>query len=303
MSQILNSIKNREAEKVKILSNSADEHILPISIYEIDIKSSDGKIESILKNRKGKVTLLFNVSAGCGNIPQHSVIEELNIMYRNIPDFDIIAIVVDDFTCHGYPEFQDGIDSYIETNKIELTPGQVSEKYARDNFGVTYQFSELTNGRHDKHKYNPEYVPGKEKTQEQHDLWKYLTGAYCADIGENGVPYHLEEVSWSNAKNIVPEGKIGFPPLRGNFEKFLIDKTGTRVKRYSNGFLLGERDHSNNMFPWLEETYNEDGKRDHRPKTHPREGLPWPTPDQRYGIDFSLEIIMRDIDLYLNQTI
>lgn len=278
------------------------EHIMPVSVYDIDLRSSDGRKQSILHDRKGKVTLIFNVAAGCGNIPQHSVLEELNQKYRDEEDFDILAVVVDDFVCHGYPEFQDGIQAYIETNDLDLTPGQVAEKYARDHFGVTYQFSELTNGRHDKHTYSKDYVPGKNNIQEQHSLWHYLTGAYSADLNENGVPYHLEDVPWSDAENFIPRDKNGFPPLRGNFEKFLVDRSGRRAKRYGNGFLLGERDPNNNMFPWNEEFYTEDGRRrDHRPKASEDEGMPWPTPKQRHGIDVSLEIISRDIDTYLGK--
>ena len=104
--------------------------VLPISIYDIQLSSADGKKSDILSSRKGKVTLLFNVAAGCGNIPQHSVIEELNQRYRDEPDFDILAIVVDDFVCHGYQEFQDGLQAYIDKNNLDLTAGQVSEKYA-----------------------------------------------------------------------------------------------------------------------------------------------------------------------------
>ena len=44
-------------------------------------------------------------------------------------DFDIIAIVVDDFECHGYEEFKGGLESYAERNDLDLTPGQVAEKY------------------------------------------------------------------------------------------------------------------------------------------------------------------------------
>lgn len=288
-------------DKLDTFSIGVAEHLLPISIYEIELRSADGLRSSILSERKDKVTLIFNVAAGCGNIPQHSVIEELNQKYRDEGDFGIIAVVVDDFVCHGYPEFQDGLVAYIEDNKIGLTPGQVSEKYAKDNFGVTYEFSELTNGRHDKHTYSCDYVPGKDKIQEQHPLWHYLTGAYSADVQENGVPYHLEEISWSDIRNEIPKNKVGFPPLRGNFEKFLVDRSGRRVKRYSNGFLLGERDPSNNMFPWFEELYMEDGRKDHRPKVSEDDAGPWPTPKQRYGIDVSLEIISRDIDTYLGK--
>jgi glutathione peroxidase-family protein len=284
------------------------ENTLPISIYDIELQSAGGTKSNILSSQKGKVTLIFNVAAGCGNIPQHSVIEELNQKYKDKTDFSIIAVVVDDFTCHGYPEFQDGIKKYIEINNIELTPGQVSQKYAVDNFGVTYEFSELTNGRYDKHRYDSDFIPGKIKEQEQHTLWHYLTGAYEADKDENGLPFHDEDVPWSDYKLLNPDNKKSFPPLRGNFEKFLVDRTGTRVKRYANGFLLGERDYLGIAFPWVEERYQKNGKRDWNPVTTPQENQAptseeqessWPTKEQRNGIEFSLDSISKDIDNYL----
>lgn len=290
------------------MSGNNFEKVLPISIYDIKLQSAGGNRSDILSNQKGKVTLIFNVAAGCGNIPQHSVIEELNQKYKDNKDFSIIAVVVDDFTCHGYPEFQDGIKKYIEVNNLDLTPGQVSQKYAVDNFGVTYEFSEITNGRYDKHRYDPDFTPGKVKEQEQHTLWHYLTGAYEADLNENGLPFHDEEVPWSDFKLLNPDEKKSFPPLRGNFEKFLIDRTGTKVKRYANGFLLGERDYIGTTFPWVKEKYQENGKRDWNPVNTPQENQEptpegqksgWPTKEQRYGIELSLDLISKDIDNYL----
>lgn len=285
------------------------EKILPISIYDLELTSAGGLKSDLLSKRKGKVTLIFNVAAGCGNIPQHSIIEELNQKYKNEDDFSILAVVVDDFTCHGYPEFKNGIKSYIDENKLDMTPGQVASKYAVDHFGVTYEFSELTNGRYDKHRYEPSFIPGLVKEQEQHTLWHYLTGAYEADINENGLPFHDEEVPWSDFKLLNSEGKKSFPPLRGNFEKFLIDRTGTKAKRYANGFLLGERDYLGATFPWVIEKYQENGKRDWNPintKLENQEPTPkgqktsWPTKEQRMGMDMSLDLISKDIDNYLN---
>ena len=34
----------------------------------------------------------------------------------------------------------------------------------------------------------------------------------------------------------------GYHPLQGNFEKFLVDRSGRSMFRYHNGFLMGERD-------------------------------------------------------------
>ncbi len=277
-----------------------DEIELPISIYDIKVSSADLRNQDLLAGRKGKVTLLFNVAAGCGNIPQHSVLEQLNKIYSSEPDFSIIAVTVDDFVCHGYPEFQNGLNSYIEQNCIQSTPGQVAKKYAEDNFNTTYEFTELTNGRFDKHTYDENYVPGLFKLQEQHELWKYLTGSYSADLNENGVPYHEEDIPWSYADPVkIPDGAKSFVPLRGNFEKFLVDRTGRRIKRYANGFLLGERGVTNETFPWVEEKYKEDGRRDHSPKVSD-DGEKWPSKKQQFGINLSLEIIRRDIDGYLN---
>lgn len=276
-----------------------EEIILPVSVYDIKVSSADTRNSDVLGSRKGKVTLLFNVAAGCGNIPQHSVLEELNQKYSTEPDFSIVAVTVDDFVCHGYPEFQNGLDSYIKENNLDITPGQVAKKYAEENFKTTYEFTELTNGRHDKHTYDENYVPGLVKLQEQHDLWRYLTGAFSADVSENDVPYHDELISWSDAEPVKkPKDAKSFVPLRGNFEKFLISRDGRRIKRYANGFLLGERDVTNNTFPWVEEHYKPDGRRNHAPKVS-GDGEKWPSSKQKFGIGLSLEIISRDIDIYL----
>lgn len=288
-----------------VMKTQPNEIEFPISIYDIQIASADGKNKDILAGQKNKVTLLFNVAAGCGNIPQHGIIEELNQIYKTEEDFSIIAVTVDDFVCHGYPEFQDGLDKYIESNKLDITPGMVAQRYAIEHFGATFQFTELTNGRHDKHTYDPSFAPGSIKLQEQHELWSYLTEAFRADIQENGVPYNQEEVPWSNAKAVDTSGKKIFSPLTGNFTKFLIDRTGTKARRYANGFLLGERTIGGDTFPWFPEKYQEDGRKDHNPKTDKHSNLPdelvgpFPSPLQRFGIDVSLKMICRDINEYL----
>lgn len=304
MTNTVNEFGIDDAAIASVLAQDVEERVLPKSIYDIAIPSADGTIDNVFASSHGKVTLLFNVAAGCGNIPQHRNIELLRQQYEENEDFQIIAVTVDDFVCHGYPEFQDGIDKYIERNNLDLTPGQVAQKYAQDNYAVKYNFTALTNGRYDKHTYDTSFVPGAVKTQEQHELWHYLTESYCADLQDNGLPLHDEDIPWSG---YVPhkDGESAYSsPLTGNFTKFLVDRTGTRFRRFGNGFLLGERDIHNNAFPWIRERHTEAGVRDHRPVTtkegsdEPVDG-PYPTPRQSFGISLSLEIISRYIDAYL----
>lgn len=310
------------------------DHYLPVSIYDFELSSADGKEKNVFSEAKGKVNLVFNVAAGCGNIPQHYVLEELRKQYAKETNFSIIAVVVDDFVCHGYPEFQNGLMSYIEKNSLQLTPGEVAEKYAKENFGVGYKFTELTNGRFDKHTYEETFVPGENKIQEINPFWAAITGSDEADVNENGIPYHYEDIPWTTVKAPpIPAGKKGFKPLTGNFEKFLFDRTGTKFKRFSNGFLLGERDPFGETFPWFPEKYTESGQRDYRPVREGENGFKfsevssveinpealklgsdwtfsgndphasesgWPSPLQKHGIKFSLDLICADIDEYLN---
>jgi len=282
---------------------------LPVSVYDIGLSSADGSENSILAKYKGKVTLIFNVAAGCGNIPQHIALERLNQIYKDEPDFNILAVTVDDFCCHGYEEFQDGLNSYIEKNNVNLLPGQVAQSYAQENFGATYSFSELTNGRYDKHRYDRNFVPGSVKEQDIHLLWYYLTEAHKADLAENGLPYHDERIPWSDTYRVSPpDGKTGFTPLTGNFEKFLVSRSGRVIRRYPNAFLLGERDENNIVYPWFNDTDSPSGVPEYKPNHEkrdegPENNGPYPTPYQERGISMSLERICRDIDQFISQQV
>jgi glutathione peroxidase-family protein len=204
----------------------------PVSLYDIPIASADGKVKDIFAGRKGKVTLIFNCAAGCGNIPQHGVIEQLNQRYANEKDFDIIAVVVDDFQCHGYKEFQDGIASYCQTIGLDMSVGEFAKKYAEENFGTTFEFSELTNARFDKVTYESDFAPNTAINQTQNSLWYYLTEGYKATVNKLGIPYTGEVVPWSKGQEEHLGGDpIAAFPKKGNFTKFLIDRTGTKTNR------------------------------------------------------------------------
>lgn len=283
--------------------------LLPKSIYDVPLRSADGQIDDLLGAYKGKVTLVFNCAAGCGNVPQHMILQELNESYRDEPDFNIVAVTVDDFTCHGYPEFSNGLVNYIEENGLTVTPGQVAQQYARDNYGATYSFSELTNGRYDKHRYDSSFVPGSVKEQDMHELWYLLTEAFEASIGDNGLPVHNEQLPWSDSFSEKPADDLkSFIPLTGNFDKFLVDRSGRRVRRYPNAFLLGERDEHANLYPGFEKEEICPGVPDWRPNhqeraDNPDNNGPFPTPLQRKWIDVSLQTIRQEIDNFLADVI
>jgi len=288
---------------------------LPISIYDIALGSAQNPEVDIFSSRKGGVTLVFNVAAGCGNIPQHAVLQELNARYAHVDDFSILAVVVDDFWCHGYPEFKNGLQAYIDDLDLSISPGQLASSFASEKFGATFDFTILTSGRYDKHSYDPSWIPGQNPIQRMHAFWFFLTGAYLADFDERGIPYQNEIVGWTDVKRVsAPDGKRGYTPLTGNFEKFLISRSGTEFVRYGNGFLLGLRDKYNLTFPWIECPSDEDGIEDYRGNAFQiaKPGVSIDTPlfdtevhqfDEitRFGISHSLDLISRDIDFMLSR--
>lgn len=288
---------------------------LPISIYDIALGSSTNPLLDIFGPLKGKVTLVFNVAAGCGNIPQHAVMEALNSRFADVNDFSILAVVVDDFWCHGYPEFQNGLQHYIDENSLNISPGEMACNFASEKFGTTFNFTSLTSGRYDKHSYDPSWVPGAQPVQQMHPFWFFLTGAYLADFNDSGIPYQNETVGWTDIKRVsAPDGKRGYMPLTGNFEKFLISRSGKEFVRYGNGFLLGHRDKSNRTFPWIKCPADSDGIEDYRGNSYQIQepdvvleteifNTPYCNFDEitRFGITHSLDLISKDIDFLLSR--
>lgn len=292
------------------------------NLYDHKIASADGENPDILDDCKGKVTLVFNIAAGCGNYPQMIALKALDEHYENEDDFQIRAIVVDDFTCHGYGEFNDGLEAFADNEETggyqNLTPGQIAERYAQNNYGVKFQFSELTNGRFDKHVYDPEWKPGAQYEQEMHLFWQDLVE--CADLprDENNLPHHHEASPWSAEPQEIDTSKTGFTGLQGNFEKFLIDRDGRRSRRYANGFLLGERNADGQFFSWWKEDQEVKRPDWNDPEWFGPDGeiLPevaevnsidetghvvYPNAYQKRGIEESLSVMYEDIDYLLGK--
>lgn len=277
-------------------------HVMGKPVYDFKVASPDGTNPDILSKYEGKVTLLFNCSAGCGNVPQHMVLKELDERYADEPDFNLQAIVVDDFTCHGYPEFGEGLEAYAKREGLDLTPGQVAEYYGRENYGVEYGFSELTNARFDKHSYDSDWIPGAQYEQEPHPLWLHLTGAAGIPRGENNIPHHWEVAPFAPPGTEEDRSKPGFCGVRGNFEKYLVTRDGYRFIRYPNTFLLGQSDRKGKDFPWWSTGTDDahlDGEYRFTDDCDYANHGPWPTELQRKGIDHSLDLISEDIDRLL----
>ena len=265
-----------------------------MSAYDFEIPSADGTNPNILADSIGKGTLLFNVAAGCGNYPQMVALKALDEHYADEDNFQIKAIVVDDFTCHGFGEFNEGLEAYAEKEHVDesfqgLSAGQIAEKYAREQYEVEFEFSECINGRFDKHRYDPEWKPGAQYEQEMHPFWQHLLQVDLLPRDENNLPYHYEVSSWAKEEQVADLTQEGFYGLQGNFEKFLITPDGKSFKRYANGFLLGERDTSGAMFPWWlspEEMVGDDFET-------------YPNPLHVRGIQESLATLCADIDALL----
>lgn len=108
------------------------------SIYDIPLRSWDGK-ENFLEKYKGKVSLIVNVTANCGNAPQLAPLEKIYQKYRD-RGFEIIAIPTNDFCGPGitYDEWENGI-----------TCADDARTYALDTYQVTYDFSEMVTSQVD----------------------------------------------------------------------------------------------------------------------------------------------------------
>jgi len=78
---------------------------LDFNVYDLGVKSLDGN-EDILKNKKGKVTMLVNVTGECANSAQYNIIQDLYDEYKD-QGFEVVAIPSTDFCQDAYGEFCD----------------------------------------------------------------------------------------------------------------------------------------------------------------------------------------------------
>jgi len=129
------------------------------SIYSIPLDSIDGE-KDFLAQYEGKVTMIVNVTADCGNSPQYETLEELYQKYKD-SGFEIVAVPTNDFCGPGitYNEFaEDGISCAAD-----------AKNYAVNKYNVTYKFSEIvTSEPHDS------WREKRNNYTESHELYKNL---------------------------------------------------------------------------------------------------------------------------------
>jgi glutathione peroxidase len=140
------------------------------SIYDIPLKSLDGE-ENFLAKYKGKVSLVVNVTADCGNAPQYETLETIYNKYKD-QGFEIIAVPTNDFCGPGI--------TYNEFAENGISCGLDAKNYAINKYNVSFEFSELV--------VSSPHESWREKRNnygESHELYKVLTKDSLESIGGN----------------------------------------------------------------------------------------------------------------------
>jgi len=166
------------------------------NIYEIPVQRITGKPSSLGEYR-GKVMLVVNVASQCGLTPQYTALEQLYARFKDA------GFVVCGFPANDFGAQEPGTDAEIET-------------FCRTNFSVDFpMFSKIA-------------VAG----DETHPLYRALIAATPQAIGDSREGFRQNLNSFlatkHNGASTNPE-----PGILWNFEKFLIDRNGKVVERFS----------------------------------------------------------------------
>ena len=172
--------------------------MLKQSLHSINVKSISGE-EQALSRFEGKVLLIVNVASRCGFTPQYSALQRLYEKYSD-QGFRILAFPSNDF----------GRQEPAEDKEIE--------KFCVNNFGISFNlFSKVR-------------VLGPK----QSPLYRYLQESDLVAVGKAGIKtmimQFLTGILLKIRGDVVPKSN----DVRWNFHKFLIDKEGFPVARYSS---------------------------------------------------------------------
>ena len=172
--------------------------MLKKSLHKINVKAISGE-EQVLSRFEGKVLLIVNVASQCGFTPQYLALQKLYEKYRD-KGFRILAFPSNDF----------GRQEPAENKEIE--------KFCVKNFGISFNlFSKVR-------------VLGPK----QSPLYQYLQECDLVVVGKTGIKTRimqfLARILLKIRGDVVPKPN----EVRWNFHKFLIDKKGFPVARYSS---------------------------------------------------------------------
>ena len=172
--------------------------MLKQSLHSINVKSISGE-EQALSRFEGKVLLIVNVASQCGFTPQYLALQKLYEKYRD-QGFCILAFPSNDF----------GRQEPAEDKEIE--------KFCVKNFGISFNlFSKVR-------------VLGPK----QSPLYRYLQESNLVAIEKTGIKTMI--MQFQAGMLLKVRGDVAPKPneVRWNFHKFLIDKKGIPVARYSS---------------------------------------------------------------------
>jgi len=167
---------------------------MPTPIYEIPVQTITGEPTSLAAYR-GKVLLVVNVASKCGLTPQYDALEKLYARFKDQ------GLVVLGFPANDFGAQEPGSNEEIAT-------------FCRSTFGVDFpMFSKIT-------------VTGPSTDP----LYKELIAEAPKATGEtrDGFRERLEGFLGKTGAKTNPE-----PGILWNFEKFLIDRNGKVIARFS----------------------------------------------------------------------
>jgi glutathione peroxidase len=168
------------------------------SLYHINVRTIFGE-EQALSRFEGKVLLIVNVASECGFTPQYSGLQKLYEKYKD-KDFRILAFPSNDF---GRQE--PGDDKEIKNFCIKK-------------FAVSFSlFSKI-----------------KVLGPKQSPLYKYLQECDLPSIGNTGLKIFLMRCVTGFLLRIRGDTLPKPHEIKWNFHKFLIDRKGFPVARYSS---------------------------------------------------------------------
>lgn len=164
------------------------------SIYDIPVDRITGEGASLSEYR-GKALLIVNVASKCGLTPQYDALEGL---YRRFKDSGLVVL--------GFPANDFGAQEPGSNEEIQ--------SFCRSMFGVEFPM------------YSKIAVTGPDT----HPLYKTLIDAQpkATGVTREGFRKNLDGFLSKSGNRTNPE-----PGILWNFEKFLVDREGNVVERFS----------------------------------------------------------------------